>query len=84
MRPLPARPKRAPLWAGTRRRGDATIVEVWATRHTLRSRDRQVDGSIYYRPLVFIAGQIFDHMPVRCASPEAVVEHVQRILGGDR
>lgn len=82
MMPTTPRPKRPPLWAGTRRRSDGAIVEVWATRHTLRSRDRQVDGSIYYRPLVFINGQIYDHMPRRFDSPDGAVAYVQNMLGG--
>ena len=80
MKPAKPRPKRDPLWKGVRRNGDGLLVEVWATKHTWRSQDKEMDGMTYYRPLVFIGGQLYDHMPRRCATPEAAVDYVKSML----
>lgn len=84
MRQPTPRPKRPPLWSGVRRRGDGALIEVWATRHTWRSKDREVDGLTYYRPLVFIGGALFDHMPRRCESPQAAVDYVHHALKDEK
>lgn len=52
------------------------MVEVWATKHMWRSLDRELDGTTYYRPLVFIGDAYFDHMPRRCESAKAATDYV--------
>lgn len=83
MKKPPARPKRDPLWRGVRRRSaECALIEVWATKHTWRSTDPEMDGLTYYRPLVFIGGEPFDHMPRRCATAQAAVDYVLGQLAG--
>lgn len=79
MRRLPARPTRDPI-ASFPRPSDGELVEVWATRHTMRSHDRHVDGTVYYRPLVAVSGAVVQHGADRHPSESAAVEAVLRIF----
>jgi len=76
---LVKRPARQPALS-FERPADGALVEIWATKHTRRSHDRQLDGTTYYRPLVFISGGLYDHMPTRHATEADAVESVRRLF----
>ena len=78
---LPKVPSRAPDDSFARP-SDGELVEVYATKHWWRSKDRTLDGVVYYRALIVIAGAVHDHSPRRWDSPAAAVESVRRIFGG--
>lgn len=77
---LPKIPDRAPD-DSFNRPSDGELVEVYVTKHWWRSKDRMLDGAVYYRPLVVIAGHVHDHMPRRWDSPETAVRYVRGIFG---
>jgi hypothetical protein len=62
------------------RPSDSELVEVYATKHWWRSKDRVLDGTVYYRALIVIAGHVHDHSPRRWDSPETAVKFVRGIF----